>query len=303
MTGVRYDYGDGLFNIIIGTAKREKQSNISTSTNKKDDSVDESKVLRMKLNSSKIGSIPNSIFTKFPKLLIMEAYESGIHTINPLSLNGAGNLIYLFLYKNRITRLVDYLFVHLKRLKVLDLSSNNIQQIQTFAFSSMNDLEELSLSNNKISTIEDSTFDGLRSIKWIYLDRNEISILSASFLTKSNVNLEGIYLNNNKISAVSYYLLGRFIKLKFLYLKGNSCTSSNFINHMISENASIKKDLVKCHENFRNIVADDDKHSIKYIVRDLETANERCEVNKSILLTTIESLQTQIDEIHQRSSG
>lgn len=291
---VKYDGRDN-FNIIANHSVLQNISGI----NPEDEYVDEDRiddfVTQINFKSSKVSSIPNTIFRKFSQLQVFDGSSVDLHNINSLSLNGAENLQMIFLYSNRLTTVNDYCFVHSKNLKILDLSSNKISQIQAFAFNSLNNLEELSLSNNQIKSIDDATFQPLTQLKWIWLDRNQISVVSSDLFSKTNENLFGIYLNNNDISIISPYVFDHLKQLRFLMLIGNKCINRDFKHFVIQENASIKMEMRECFLEYQKIHRpEDDKHNITVKLNALDIANRRC-INATF--DTLESLSRVQSEI------
>lgn len=168
-------------------------------------------------------------------------------------------------------------------------------------FAGLDKLSELSLSSNRISILDEATFLPLKNLAWIWLDRNQIKIIAANLLI-GNQKLQGIFAGGNKISALSPILFEKLPALKFLFLTGNNCTSSNFVNTQVSVNANVKKELSSCFAEFRTIVPDeDDKFSLKGVLRDAEKANSACESDKATLLERLETARQQLAKLQGKN--
>lgn len=78
----------------------------------------------------------------------------------------------LYLYVNQIT-LTPNMFIGLKNLKALGLSSNGITQIPLGAFNGLANLEVLQLDSNKLTTLTPGIFNGLTSLRILNLRGNK----------------------------------------------------------------------------------------------------------------------------------
>lgn len=260
----------------------------------------EDTVKRLKFVSSSLNTIPNAIFQKFPNVEILEVFSCGLRDMNGLSLNNAENLKILMAYDNKLMTLKDYALVHVKNLENLDLSRNQIEIIHYHAFSGLENLRELSLSKNKISSIDNNIFLPLTSMKWMWLDHNKLTLASVHLFSKANINLEGVYLNHNNISAISPYLFDNLEALKFLFLSGNHCVNKDFVNFNIANNVNMKKDLNSCYKEYRNLIPEEEqKHSIKQLLNDVEIDNRKCEEDKEFLLESIDNINLKINAAKQ----
>ena len=115
---------------------------------------------------------------------------------------------------------VNYLRVHAKKLKFLNLHGNEIRNIANLEECYY--LEELDLSSNKITSV--SGLEACESLLKLNLSCNEIKLAaSLDFLYK----LKHLNLSYNKITQVktlSHFSEGRF-QLEELYLHGNKLNS------------------------------------------------------------------------------
>lgn len=284
------------------TSNHSAIEKISTVFNPNDDEPADDFVTQIKFKTSKISTIPNSIFKKFEHLQILDASNVEMKNINSLSFNGAGSLSMIFLHSNQLTLLNSFCFVHTKNLRILDLSNNKITTVDSAAFKALEKLETLSLSNNKISSLDDGTFEPLVSLKWIWLDRNYLTMISPNMLTKANQNLTGIYLNNNAITMISPYIFDRLKKLRFLMLAGNSCINFDFKNHVIEDNAGVKFEMRNCHKTYRRVIKSDEmKYNISHLFSLAEKANEKCGNESLNILETLNNVAAQITELERES--
>lgn len=150
-------------------------------------------------------------------------------------------------------------------------------------------------------TVNDSWCNINNFICRIWIDRNQIKIIAANLLI-GNQKLQGIFAGDNKISALSPVLFDQLSELKFLFLTGNNCTSSNFVNTQVSTNANVKKELSSCFSEFRSIVPDeDDKFKLKGVLRDAEKANSACESDKATLLERLENTRQQLAKLQGKN--
>ena len=257
--------------------------------------------LRVKFVESNIQAIPKNLFDEFRKLQILELNGVGMRNIFEQSFSRADDLRVLQVYGNKLTKLVGHSFVGASNLEFLDLSSNVISNINFEAFVSLSNLKELSLSSNRISIIDEQTFHPLTNLTWIWLDRNDIKIISINLLVNSQ-RLEGIYLNDNNITALSPILFDKLPELKFLFLNHNNCTRRDFVNVQIAQNTNVKTELSNCFKEFRTIVPDEEERfSLKNVLRDAEKANAQCESDKAALLERLDSAKQQLTNLQNKN--
>lgn len=301
---MKYIKYDGLenFNLNANRSEIQRIAGFKPSEEYIDADRVEDLVTQVKFASSKVSSIPNSIFRKFQKLQVLDASNIELHSINSLSLNGAQHLVMVFLYNNQLTTINDYSFVHTKNLKLLDLSNNYISTIQRAAFNSLVNLEELSLSNNKIEVLEDSTFHHLESLKWIWLDNNRLNMISSDLFIKSNRDLSGIFLNSNMIGIISPYIFDNLETLRFLMLSGNSCVDRDFKDHFIQDNVSIKFELRECLKAYRDISpSGDEKYNITQALAQTRDTVGSCLNDTLSFMSALYTVQNQISKLVKAS--
>lgn len=81
----------------------------------------------------------------------------------------------LLLANNGLHFLSSEAFVHVTKLRHLDLSSNRLVKLEELMFEPLEQLQVLLLYNNSISQIDRSAFSGLSGLTRLYLSHNHIS--------------------------------------------------------------------------------------------------------------------------------
>ncbi|CRK91609.1 CLUMA_CG005263, isoform A [Clunio marinus] len=250
--------------------------------------------LRIRFLDSYLPEIPSELFDTFRKVEVLEITHADLKFLFPRSLHRAEQLISFKANNNKIQRVPHLMFKDTPKLQFLDLSSNSISHVNGGAFSGLENLKELGLSFNQIDILDEDTFKPLTNLTWIWLDHNKLRIISANLLMQSS-KLKGIYLNDNKISALSPVLFDHLPELRFLYLAGNNCTNRNYLSHTIPNNSNIKKDLVKCYQEYRTVIPDEEENfKEKNILDKSEKAVAACESEKVSLLGRLETALQQL---------
>lgn len=212
-----------------------------------------------------------------------------------MSFNKAEYLEYIFLDRNHLKTIKDYVFNHSKNLKVLELAYNDIETIGKSAFSSLTELKKLSLSNNKIKMIQDGTFRSLTSLEYIWLSHNQLQEILSEIFSKENGKLKIVNLENNALTAISPYAFEELPSLEYLHLAGNKCVNKNFNNMKISSNVGVKFELKECIKKYRKIFhADDAKYNVINIFNSLMERNQQCENETQRILDEIKKINETI---------
>lgn len=110
----------------------------------------------------------------------------------------------LLLNNNGLTFLSSEAFVHVTKVRHLDLSSNCIRLLDEFIFEPLEHLEVLLLYNNCISQIDRSAFSSLVKLQKLYLSYNQISRFPLE-LVKERSRLETLHLldvSSNRIKVL-----------------------------------------------------------------------------------------------------
>ncbi|XP_034555025.1 amphoterin-induced protein 1-like isoform X2 [Notolabrus celidotus] len=144
----------------------------------------------------------------------------------------------LLLGNNGLSFLSSEAFIHVTRLRYLDLSSNSIRQLDEYIFEPMEYLEVLLLYNNRISQIDRTAFSGLLSLQRLYLSQNQISRFPLE-LVKERGRLETLRLfdvSSNRIKSLplqELQALPAWIK-NGLYFHNNSLPCSCELYDMLA---------------------------------------------------------------------
>lgn len=142
------------------------------------------------IKNSRISFIPNKLFQVFPRLKRLYANEnnSDLREIWQADLEGAKNLIGLYLDNNEISNLTIKNFKEAPNLINLLLSKNPIKDIEDFTFLELENLVLLELSNILIEIVTRNTFAGLHELKFLFLENHCIRIVDKGAF-ESNGNL------------------------------------------------------------------------------------------------------------------
>ncbi|CAF4443977.1 unnamed protein product, partial [Rotaria sp. Silwood2] len=199
----------------------------------------------LKLINLNLIEIKNHTFIKYRKLEQLSIIKSHIKSIESDGLISLINLRYLNLEQNYLNdsswnSLIKYLpnletlclsqnnfnylkKIHLKYLKILDLSSNGLQYIDRNIFHS---LEKLYLQNNEINSLQLTFLLSLKNLKELNLDFNRLTFLPENIF-QTNLNLIYLSLQGNDLNYLtnySFYGLNNLIhlnlarnRLQFLY--------------------------------------------------------------------------------------
>ncbi|XP_044730264.1 protein artichoke-like [Chrysoperla carnea] len=121
--------------------------------------------------------------------------------------------------------LKDHYFLHLRRLKLLNIQSNEISEFESNdVFKDNIRLEHLRLSYNNIKELPPGIFSPLRNLQFLTLRYNQITDLPRD-LFKRNSKLKELHLSYNEISKLNSEVFKYLKKLNHLNLEGNALTS------------------------------------------------------------------------------
>lgn len=154
----------------------------------------------------------------------------------PYSLSSLHSLV---LRNNGLSFLSSEAFVHVTKLRYLDLSSNKIHLLDEFIFEPLEHLEVLLLYNNSISQIDRTAFSSLSSLQRLYLSQNQISRFPLE-LVKERSRLETLRLldvSSNRIKSLSLHelqALPAWIK-NGLYFHNNPLTCSCELYELVAQ--------------------------------------------------------------------
>ncbi|XP_070502922.1 uncharacterized protein [Chironomus tepperi] len=175
-------------------------------------------VRRIEIRNSTIFKIPNKMFVNFSKLVIFRARDVKLQEVHQNDFASADYLYFLDLSKNEIKKLENGLFMNLKGIKEIDMSSNKIEIIDDAAFNGMGiNLTRIDLSNNKIKAFKEDFFLTMISNitrKWLPFDinlrNNQIEVIesssrNATILPEINLQLSGNKLNSLELLKIELF--------------------------------------------------------------------------------------------------
>lgn len=193
----------------------------------------------LKLINLNLNQIKNRTFVKFRKLEQLSIVKSNIKSIEFDAFQSLNNLRYLNLEQNQLNdsiwnSLTKYLpnletlylsqnnfnylkKIHLKYLKILDLSSNGLQFIDHNIFHS---LEKLYLQNNELNSLQLTFLLSLKNLKELNLDFNRLTFLPERIF-QTNLNLNYLSLQGNDLNYLTNYSLYGLSNLIHLNLARN----------------------------------------------------------------------------------
>ena len=131
-------------------------------------------VIFVQLAGTILTFIPNTIFSTFPNVEVLDMDFCGILNISENSFQGATNLRIFSAFLNRISALPARTFVQAPNLKEIDLHFNEIVQINSQAFVGLTSLDLLDLDLNRITALQLGTFDDLQSLEVLRLSFNSL---------------------------------------------------------------------------------------------------------------------------------
>ncbi|XP_046735293.1 protein artichoke-like [Diprion similis] len=118
-----------------------------------------------------------------------------------LCLGRAPALKYLLIPHNQISMIETDVFLNIKTLVEVDLTSNQISRIHSGIFNNLLRIEYILLDSNQITGLTYHAFDNLPNLKMISLKNNKITDIDDDAFTKlnSSTNELSLFLDNNEI--------------------------------------------------------------------------------------------------------
>jgi Leucine-rich repeat (LRR) protein len=138
------------------------------------------------------------------RFIHLESFDATFNLIRLIKFNDFyqfNNLIYLYLYGNKIERIENDSFSTLISLKYLDMSMNHLVEIPDTLFKFTNRIEILKINSNYLKEIPRESLKYLTSVKYLYLNDNEFKKVS-NFSFGYMLNLLELYLANNRIESI-----------------------------------------------------------------------------------------------------
>lgn len=184
----------------------------------------------------------------------------------------AGNLMWLYLQNNQITRLPRYAFSSFTRLSLLEMSGNRDLFMPSDAFQGLSFLFILQMANCGIENLNHRWFDDLRDLTFLEIDSNGISELPVEIFNLPSLEHLGMAINrisrldlrsfgghagefvhidaeNNQINAIDRQFFVNARNLDTFLLAGNVCNNNNFID--VRQNRdNVMQILEPCFNNF-----------------------------------------------------
>jgi Leucine-rich repeat (LRR) protein len=141
------------------------------------------------------------------KLEIIELSNTGLDSIEELSLFKFKSLIELDLSKNNLTNITYDSFKNLNNLQYLDLSDNQISSMDTEIFKIITNALFINLDNNKLSTVG-SLYLNYMSIQTLMLSNNQLETyptFDVNFAINVPTRLTKFYLNKNNLTNIAFF--------------------------------------------------------------------------------------------------
>lgn len=118
----------------------------------------------------------------------------------------------LYVFQNGIETIVQYDFIGLKKLELLDLSQNELTDLPDRVFEPLSSLRNLDLSSNRISHISKDSFAGLELLERLYLCSNTIKSIHPAAFNGLEQLLE-LKLQGNKLTTLPALKMPRLVLL------------------------------------------------------------------------------------------
>ena len=178
-------------------------------------------------DNKEVNFLPGNIADAFPKMIVYEAYNCALKTIQKTSFKGLKKLKHLNLASNEIEWIDGDSFKDLTKLGFLNLSGNKIKTVNPNWFQSFDNLWKFSIGDNHIEFLDEEIFDDLRNVRDISLENNILSTIPED-LFKNNLKLQRICFNLNNIETISSTMFDHLKNLTYVDLRNNSCVNMDY---------------------------------------------------------------------------
>ncbi|KAG5666386.1 hypothetical protein PVAND_014415 [Polypedilum vanderplanki] len=178
----------------------------------------------LNLNGNFITNLPSQAFSILRNLEELEIAANSFVSIPGNSFEGLTNLGYLAMYRCNIEQLLPEWFADLSALHSLHIETNNITVLPQGIFNSLQRLNDINLSQNQLTTIDSRAFGNVSAFVAFNAQFNQINAINPEFFDLAEV-------------------------LYILFLNGNTCVSTNFIN-VVGTRELVRNQLLGCFENF-----------------------------------------------------
>lgn len=102
--------------------------------------------------------------------------------------------------KNKLYEVQADVFVDLRNLLTLDLSSNNIELLQPPAFDRLGELQQLKLNSNFLVSVAATLFKVLKNLRGLFLQNNNLKFISANLMSPMTQLVSVDFRSNDCIS-------------------------------------------------------------------------------------------------------
>jgi Leucine-rich repeat (LRR) protein len=178
----------------------------------------------LNLNGNAITYLPPLAFSTLRNLEELEIAANPIDVIPSDAFTGLTRLGYLAMYRCNIEELVPAWFTDLAALHSLHIENNAISDLPAGIFGPLLALNDINLSQNRLATIDSRAFGNVSAMLTFNAQFNQINAIDADFFDSASV-------------------------LYILFLYGNTCASTNFIN-VAGTRELVRNQLQRCFENF-----------------------------------------------------
>lgn len=176
-------------------------------------------------NLKAVEYLPENISENFANLVIYEAVNCSIKSLNEFNFKNLHKLTNLNLAGNLLTEISSKVFLDLKKLKKLTLNHNFLTKIG--ALGSLVSLTTLDMSFNRFEDLRLNTFAKLYELRNLSLSDNRFSFFGDEHF-KDNQKLEFIWMQNNQVRHLSYSMFNFMPNLKYVDFSFNSLLN-NFL--------------------------------------------------------------------------
>ncbi|XP_062603889.1 slit homolog 1 protein-like isoform X2 [Saccostrea cucullata] len=167
------------------------------------------KLEELQLYGNRINTLPSRLFAPFTRLIQLELQQNKLKTIQNSTKTFASmtSLKYLNLADNGCSSLPSTLFSNLKSLQTLHLRGNQLgkyllNDVGGHLFLGLKKLEFLDISSNQIHSFPSNIFIDTRNLHTLLLQDNWISGWGASLFSNS-ISLSSLDLSNNMITIIN----------------------------------------------------------------------------------------------------
>ncbi|KAG5669550.1 hypothetical protein PVAND_017437 [Polypedilum vanderplanki] len=194
--------------------------------------------------------IPSILCDFFPNIQDFISAMSGLNHLMSSSIKNCRNLFYFAILNEEIREIPEDFFAVHNGLFGVTFIMNDIEEIPTRLFANTPRLEEIIFSNNRIRNLHPGTFDNLPMLYLLYIENNFITTINSNSFG-SSINIEIFSFYSNEITAIDPNWFDTQRKLNQLFLEGNICQNTRFIN-ILNNREATRIALQPCFDNFND---------------------------------------------------